>query len=212
MSPTRRRGHLVTAHVQPRRREQAGELAGDGGEERAGGLDARVEHVVDERLHADGPAAIGRVTERRDGGEGGEAVPGQVDLGDDDDAPRRGPLDPAGDLGAGVRAAERRRARAEQRRDRQAVAAPGADVGQGGEGFDGDAPGLIVRQVQMQPVEAAPRRDVDQPVDVGGREELASEVDVEAPPVPCRRVMPGPDVAAPPLTGERGERSLQGER
>ena len=50
--------HLVAADVQPRRREQVGQRADDGLEERPRRGDARVEHVVDERLHADGAAAV----------------------------------------------------------------------------------------------------------------------------------------------------------
>ena len=144
---------------------------------------ARVEHVVDERLHADGAAAVGRIPQLRHRGKRGEAVPRQVDLGDDDDAGRRCPGAPTGDLRGRVRAAERRRTRTEQRRDRHAVTAPGADLGQSRVAVDRQAPGLVVGQVHVQSVEAPPGGDVDQPVDIGGREELPGQVDVQAAPV-----------------------------
>ena len=112
----------------------------------------------------------------------------------------------AGDLRGRVRAAERRRARTEQRRDRHAVTAPRADLGQRRVVVDRHAPGLVVGQVQVQPVEAPPCGDVDQPVDIGGREELPGQVDVQAPPAVRRRVARRPDLPGAALPGERGER------
>ena len=59
---------------------------------------ARVEHVVDERLDADRATRVVGVGELGVGGEGGEAVPRQVDLRHDDDARFAGCPDPCGDL------------------------------------------------------------------------------------------------------------------
>ena len=51
--------------------------ADDGLERQARRRHARVEHVVDERLHAGGAAAVGRIPQRRNGDEGGEHCPGR---------------------------------------------------------------------------------------------------------------------------------------
>ena len=68
------------------------------------------------------------------------------------------------------------------------MAAPGADVRQLGIALDRDPPGLVVGQVEVEPIELAPRRQVDDPLDVGCREELAGEVDMDPAPLVRRAV------------------------
>ena len=109
------RRDLVATEVQPRRREPVGELAERRLQQRPRRRDAGVQHVVDEVLDADAHRSCR--ADRRSAGsgrQGGEAVPGQVDLGDQHDARALGASVPAGDVVGRVDAAVRRGARSER--------------------------------------------------------------------------------------------------
>ena len=195
--PPRAGRQLVASDVQPRRREQVGERAEHGLDERPPARDTGVEHVVDEPLHADGAArvvGVGELGVRRRGRRSSAPAgrPPARGRRRPRRRPRPSPAISSGVVGAAVRLA----ARTEQRRDRQAVAAPRADLGERRVAVDRHTPALVVGQVQMQPVESVPRSDVDQPADVGGREELPGEVDVQPAPLVARRV-PGRASARP---------------
>ena len=88
-------------------------------------------------------------------------VTGKIDLGHDHDAELASSLDPAADLVDRVAPTSGRRRRTEQRRDRQPVTAPGADGGQLGVAVDRDSPRLVVGEVEVEPIELAPRRQID---------------------------------------------------
>ena len=87
-----------------------------------------------------------------------------------------------------VVAARRPRPRAEQGRNRQAVAAPGADRRQLGIGVDLDAPGLVVGEMPVEAVELVPGEDFQEPLDLGGRVELPRHVEMDAAPAERRLV------------------------
>ena len=58
------------------------------------------------------------------------------------------------------------------------MAAPGADLGQRRIGVDLDAPGLIVGEVPVEPVELVPGEDLQELLDLGGAVELARHVEM----------------------------------
>jgi hypothetical protein len=195
--------------VQPWPGEQVGERAEHRREERARRRQPRHEDVVDEVLHARRATRIGGVAELGHRRQRGEAMAGQVDLGDDLDAQRPGPRHPPVDVAGRVRASVGLGARPEQRGDGEAVPPPCPDLGERGVTADREPPPLVVGEVQVNPVEPAPRGAVDEPADVDGGDELAGQIDVEpAPPVhrhmDARRVR---DVA--PRPGEREKRRHQ---
>ena len=68
------------------------------------------------------------------------------------------------------------RAGAQQRRQSLAMTTPGADLGQLGIGVDLDAPGLVLGQMPVEPVELVPRHQLDEPADLGAGIELARDV------------------------------------
>ena len=83
--------------------------------------------------------------------------------------------------------------------------APGADGGQFGVSVDGDAPRFVVGEVEVEPIELAPRRQIDDALDVGRREELAGEIDVEPAPL-VRRAVDDPHVLRRPVAQQLGDR------
>ena len=134
-------------------------------------------------LDADGRGRVRRVAEIGDCGQGGEAVAGQVDLRDELDAELGRSPHPPADVAGGVGAAGGLRPRSEEGGDREPVAAPRADLGERRVGGDRHPPGLVVGEVEVEPVEPPPCGDVDEPLDVDRREELAGEVDVQPAPL-----------------------------
>ena len=57
----------------------------------------------------------------------------------------------------------------------------------------------------MEPIELAPRRQIDDALDVGRREELAGEIDVEPAPL-VRRAVDDPHALRRPVTQQLGDR------
>ena len=138
--------------------------------------------------------------------------PGRSTSGTSSMPTRGGARDPAGDVPAVVGTASELGRGAEERRDRVAVATPRPDVGECRVGGDRHPPALVVGEVEVHPVEAPPRRHVDQPPDVLGRQELAGQVDVQPAPRVHRPALAGQDGAGTPTRGQRHERRRQRRR
>ena len=160
---------LVAAEVEDRPGDQSGELGDDVVQEAVGhrlGRAERAEADRDARVERPGPAVAGQLGVR---GQGGRDVAGPVDLGDDGDGPLAGvahdPPQVGGRVGAAGRAPD--------------LGAP-AVAGQPRPAPDGDAPALVVAEVQVQGVELVEREDVEVALDVAHPEEVAGHVEHRA--------------------------------
>ena len=160
---------LVAAEVEDRPGDQSGELGDDVAQEAVGhrlGRAERAEADRDARVERPGPAVAGQLGVR---GQGGRDVAGPVDLGDDRDGPLAGvahdPPQVGGRVGAAGRAPD--------------LGAP-AVAGQPRPAPDGDAPALVVAEVQVQGVELVEREDVEVALDVAHPEEVAGHVEHRA--------------------------------
>ena len=107
-------------------------------------------------------------------------VAGHVDFGDDGNGQVIGQGHDVAHHGLGIIAASRLRARAEQRRQRLAVAAPGGDFGQRGIGVDLEPPGFVLGEMPMELVQLVPGHDADQAADFRPGIELARHVEMGA--------------------------------
>ena len=113
---------------------------------------------------------------------------GNVDLGHHGDAEARGIGDDLADRRLGVVAAHRLGARAEQRGHREAMAAPGADLGERRIGLDLDPPGLVIGEMPVEAVQLVPGEDAQEGLDLAGRIELARHVEMRPAPGERRRI------------------------
>ena len=181
---------LVAADVQPRRVEHRGERTEHGLDERHRGRQSR-DTASCRRSAARCCAPVASSGSRSDGTavERRVAVAGKIDLGHDHDA----------ELAARARPIRGSRRPCSSHRSAAAgepsnggigkpVATPGADGGQVGVAVDRHPPRLVVGEVEVEPIELAPRRQIDDPLDVGRREELAGEIDVQPAPLVRRPV------------------------
>ncbi len=176
------RQRLVAPDVQVRPGRQRRDLAEDVVDEGVGLLppDAeRAEAHLDARVRRGGPPVARELAVRR---ECGVHVSRHVDLGHDIDVALRRVGDETTVVALGVVAA--------------VPAADGgspADPGQPRSRCDGEAPTLVVGQVEMQAVELVEREEVDQALELADAEEVARDVEHHPSPGEPRPVVDGDD-------------------
>ena len=180
--------HLVGADMEIGRREEVYHLAEDGLDHVVDRLDRRVEAIVGERLDRVVEPVLARIAELRQRLDHGVAMARHIDLRNDLDAEILAHRDDVADGVLGVIAAGFIRRRAEQRRHRLAMTAPGGDLRQLRIGLDLDPPSLVVREVPVQHVELVPGQDSDELLDLLAREEPPRHVEVAAAPAHGRLV------------------------
>ena len=174
---------LVTADVEVRPRRQRGDLPEDVVDEPVGQLLAdaqRAEADLDARVEIGRDAVAIQLRVRR---QGGIRMPRQVDLGHDGHVPGRG-------VGDELRVLALR-----ERATRAAPHLGAAPVpGQLRPGANREPPTLVVREVQVQPVQLVEGHQVDEPLDVGDAEEVPRDVEHRPAPGEPRAVVdrPGP--------------------
>ena len=177
-----RNGALVAAYVDIRAGEDLGELVEHVCAETDGPF-LEVQHVL-----ADAPAGVHLelapgVPELRVRGDGGQHVPGHVDLGHDGDEPPGRVGHDLGQVGLGVVATVGRAVAAALRIvARRRLAPPGSDLGQQRVTVYLEPPTLVVGQVQVQHVEFVQAGQVDQPQHEALGEEVAGHVEVDPAP------------------------------
>ena len=178
-----RRGglRLVAADVEVRPGRQRSDLSDDVVDEPIGQLltDAqRAEADLDTRVESGRDAVAAQLRVRR---QRGVRVPGQVDLGHDGDV-------------AGGRVRDELRVLALRVGASRAAPHLGAPPvpRQLRPGANREPPALIVREVQVQPVQLVESHQVDEPLDVGDPEEVPRDVEHRAAPDEARPVLDRP--------------------
>ena len=132
---------------------------------------------------------LARVAERRDRLKHRVAMAGNVDLGDDRDAERRGAGDEGPHVPGRIDPAVAGEAAAEERRDGEAVAAPRRDRRELGIAGDVEPPALVVAEVEVEHVQLVPGEAVDEPRDLVRRIELPGDVEMRATEGEARRIV-----------------------
>ena len=180
-------GHFLHAHVEVFRGEESRHFLDDVVEHRVVLLPAHAEDVVEFALHAQD---IGVVVAHHFGvGDSqGFGVAGQVDFGDDFDAPVGGVGHDFPDVVLGIETAIALLAGVEGRFERFAAAAPGTDGRQFRILLDFHAPAVVVGQVPVELVDLVVGQPVEVTQDIIFTEERARDVEHAAAPGEAGRI------------------------